>query len=510
MPRGAYDALTHLTRWKRKRTNSMSIKRNTLYNLIGSVGPSVVTLITVPVYLRLIGVERYGILVIFWVFLGYFGVFDLGLGRATAQRIATLRHAEPKERAEVFWTALMLNAFFGVAGGLLLWPVAQIVFSSYFHVAEPLRLEILAAVPWLAAALPVATISGVLGGALQGRERFLALNISNVLGVVLFQVLPLSVAWFHGPDIAWLIPAALLGRVVVFGVLFAQCYKYVPLDAAPSVKRDLVAPLFRYGGWVTVTSFVAPLLDTLDRFLIGSIAGAKAVAYYTVPFSLLSRVSALPWSLSNVLFPKFSVTSGEERDQLTDEAIRALSVILTPLIIVGILLMEPFLAWWVGPELARNSSTVGEIIAFGVWFNALAYIPYARLQAQGRPDLVAKCQLAELLPYLGLLAVALYAWGVRGAAAAWSMRVIVDAALLFWMGGLVSRDLKVYLLPILLLGATMGAVLGFPLQSVFRWVAGAGSLLGSLAWAWWASPESVKKLIGSNCKLLTTLVGCRS
>jgi O-antigen/teichoic acid export membrane protein len=271
---------------------------------------------------------------------------------------------------------------------------------------------------------------------------------------------------------------------------------------APSLKRDLVAPLFRYGGWVTVTGIISPLLTTLDRFLIGSIAGAKAVTYYTIPFNLASRVSTLPASLSNTLFPRFSATSEEECRRLTNEAIRALSVILTPLIIAGILIMEPFLTWWVGPEVASNAASVGEIIALGLWFNSEAYIPLTRLQAQGRPDLVAICHLIEIIPYLAILALALYTWGVVGGAIAWSLRVIVDATLLFWISGSVDRGLMTHLPPLLLLGMAAAAVFGFPLGSVYRWAVGASALFCSLAWGWSAAPDSVKRMVREGFQFL--------
>lgn len=482
--------------------NHMSIRRNTFYNLAGALVPTVVTLFTVPVYLHLIGVERFGVLAIVWALLGYFGVFDLGLGRATAQRIATLRHADPGERAETFWTALMLNASFGVVGGILLLPIAKIIFTSHFQIAEPLRREILSAVPWFAAAVPVATITGVLTGALQGRERFLALNASSMLGTVLFQLFPLCVAWIYGPDLALLVPAVLFGQVATLLVVFTQCYLYVPLNMTPSVKRDLVAPLFRYGGWVTVTSFVGPLLTTLDRFLIGSIVGAKGVTYYTLPYNLASRVNALPGSLSGTLFPRFSASSEEERHRLMDKAVLSLIVILTPLIIAGILIMEPFLLWWVGADVTRDAAVVGEIIALGMWFNGLAYIPYARLQAQGRPDLVAKCHLAEIIPYLAFLYLALHVWGVIGAAVAWSLRVFADAILLFWMGGVAPRYFKAHLIPLGLLGIVAAAVFAFPLWSVSRWTVGVGTVLGSLVWAWRKAPDPVKELIQDFYRML--------
>lgn len=473
----------------------MSILRNSLYNLTGSLLPTVVTIFTVPVYLRLIGVDRYGILVIVWVLLGYFGVFDLGLSRATAQRIAALRHTEPSKRAEVFWTALMLNMIFGVIGGLLLWPVSRIYFRTFLHIAGPLKLEILATVPWLVAALPVLTITGVLYGALQGCERFKELNVCRMLELILSQLLPLIVVWFHGPDLAWLVPAALLGRILVFVILFAQCYRHVPLNMALSVRRDLIVPLFRFGGWVTLTGFIGPLLTTLDRFLIGSIAGLKAVTYYTVPFSLISRVATLPGSLSDTLFPRFSATSEEERHRLMGEAVRVLSVIMTPLIIASILIINPFLTWWVGPDVARNAVFAGEIIALGFWFNGLAYIPFARIQAQGRPDLIAKCHLAELIPYLVFLTFALHTWGVSGAALAWSLRVIVDAILLFLLCRVAPRGFIALLPPLLFLGLASVAVFVFSPTSIFRWTVGTIALLGCLAWGWSAAPASVKRLV---------------
>ena len=472
----------------------MSILRNSFYGLTGSLLPTVVTLITVPVYLRLIGVDRYGILVIAWALLGYFGVFDLGLGRATAQRIATLQHAGPTERAEVFWTALALNMSFGVFGGLLLWPVATFFFSTYLHIADPTKLELLAAIPWLVASLPVSTVNGVLAGALQGRERFAALNVCRVLESILSQLLPLVAVWVHGPDLAWLVSAALLGRVFISAVLLYQCRSHVPLSMPPSARRALVLPLFRFGGWVTMTGFIGPLLTTLDRVLIGSMAGPKAVTYYSVPYSLISRVAAFPGSLADALFPRFSASSEQDRDRLMEEAVYVLSVTMTPLIIGGMLMMEPFLRWWVGSETAQNSASVGVIIALGFWFNGFAYIAFARIQAQGRPDLVAKCHLAELLPYLIFLAFALHIWGVLGAALAWSLRVTVDAMLLFWVGRFAPRSFMEYIPPLLFLGLTVVAVFVFHHASVFRWAIGSIALLGSLAWAWRAAPTSIRRL----------------
>src|SRR6202158_1050639 len=115
--------------------------RHTIYNLAGSLTPISVSLVTVPFYLHLIGPSRYGALGLSWLLLGYFGVFDLGLSSATAQRIAVRRNVSARERADTFWTAMFINLGFGAAGGLLLFVLSSYFFEKFFKIEAALRPE---------------------------------------------------------------------------------------------------------------------------------------------------------------------------------------------------------------------------------------------------------------------------------------------------------------------------------------------------------------------------------
>jgi O-antigen/teichoic acid export membrane protein len=86
----------------------LSVGQFTSYNILGSVVPLVLTFVTVPLYIHLVGIERVGILSLAWLLLGYFGLFDLGLGKATAFRIAAQRDAPPQDRAATLWGALIV------------------------------------------------------------------------------------------------------------------------------------------------------------------------------------------------------------------------------------------------------------------------------------------------------------------------------------------------------------------------------------------------------------------
>jgi O-antigen/teichoic acid export membrane protein len=484
----------------------LSIRRHTTYNLLGSTIPLAVSLVTIPIYLGLIGEARYGVLAIAWLLLGYFGLFDLGLGRATAQRIAALRDSTASERAQTFWTALTLNVGLGVVGGLLIWPIAAYFFGNVFKVEEVLRPEVQAAVPWLILAVPMATLSGVLSGALQGRERFLELNLISVFGTVLFQLLPLAAAMLWGANLSVLLPAALSARLLTLLMLFERCRRHVFFNYGTTFVRAQAGQLLRFGGWVTVTSFVGPMMVILDRFIIGAIAGAKAVTYYTVPFQLGERTTIISSSLSSALFPRFAAATLQEEQRLAHQGLRTLVVVMTPLVVAGILFMEPFLSWWIAPAFAQQSARVGQVILLGFWANSFAIIPFAQLQARGRPDLVAKCHLWEMLPYFALLYLGLRTLGMVGAAVAFSLRVLADFALLAGFAGILRLSLRSLLTPAILLGAAfLTATQSIPGKPV--WLALVTvNLLIAMAWAWRQAPTTLREFAFSRFKPLTVFL----
>jgi O-antigen/teichoic acid export membrane protein len=194
--------------------------------------------------------------------------------------------------------------------------------------------------------------------------------------------------------------------------------------------------------------------------------------------------------LATALFPRFATAEGEERERLLSEAVRVLLVVVTPLVIAGLIIMDPFLAWWVGLEFAENAAIVGKILLLGLWANCFAQIPFARLQAQGRPDLVAKCHLAELLPYLAILFFSLSWWGVAGAALAWSLRATIDCILLFLLSGVSLQVGRSFAQPLLLLWLTTLCGLALPEGGMLAWLTSAAILLLSLFWAWRVLPPS--------------------
>lgn len=408
----------------------MSVQRHTIYNVLGAVLPIGVSLLTVPAYLHTIGEARYGILSIVWLLLGYFGLFDLGLGMATSQQIAARRSEGRARQAQIFWTALMTNFGLGVAGGLIAWPVAQYYFGHVMNVDSALREEMVAAIPWLMSAVPLATVTGVATGALQGLERFGTLNIISATGTVLFQLLPLATAMFWTPALPVILPAALISRAFTLLLLSIECRRTLLANQPIAFSRKDVSILLHFGLWLTVSAFFAPFAVMVDRLAIGALISASAVSIYVVPFSVGERLCILANSAGSALYPRFASLQKPDATELSYNSERVLMALMLIVAVAAIFLISPFLALWIGRDFANKASLAGQIIMVGVWFEAVSRIPLYGLRGQFRNKAVAAIDLIQLVPVWIVLYVLLVHFGVAGAAVAYVFRSGLNYALL--------------------------------------------------------------------------------
>jgi O-antigen/teichoic acid export membrane protein len=406
----------------------MGIKLNTGYNIVGAMIPIALAVVTLPIYLRAISEARYGVLSIFWILLGYFEVFDFGMGRAVAHRLSALVRSTQRKRATVFTTALVIGASFGVIGTLILLVVAVALFGWVIDVDAALRGEVQTSLFWLAIAMPIAVLIPMMQGALQARERFLELNVISTIGNLLFQVVPLMVALFWSPDLRCVVPAAIVPRATTFLLLSLRCHHHVVPDGFAPLSRPEAGKLMSFGKWSIVTSLVTPLMTALDRLFISSFYGASAVARYAVPYQLSQRSTILASSLALSIFPRYAPASAEQRDKLTAHAIEIVSALLTPAMIVAIALAEPFFSWWIGLDFANDATPIAQAIMVGFWAHSFAILLLTRMQALGRADLLAKCHLTELVFYGAALACLLWLFGPVGAA--WAMALCMGGDLL--------------------------------------------------------------------------------
>jgi O-antigen/teichoic acid export membrane protein len=420
----------------RMEINGRLLTRNTLLNLAGQGGPLLIAAAAIPFIIRGLGMERFGILSIIWLAPEYFAFIDLGLGRATIKYVAeALGSGDQQRMSRVVWTAVTLQVFLGLLGALGLISIAGLLTQYVLNIPLDLQSESKTAFYLLALSIPLVLVTSSLSAVLAAAQRFDLVNsVSasfNVANLVLTLVGVVYLDWYLTQIVAMLV----LSRFLALIVNYILCLRAFPsLTRPPSFRFVELRTLLAFGGWLTVSSAVVPLLLYLDRFIIGASLTMAAVAYYSVSYEVVTRLWIIPMSLVATLFPAFSVLIGRgEKERLPLLLARSMKWLLLTVgsaVVVIAAFAEDILQLWLGADFARESGPVLQILAVGILLNCMVQVQYAVVQALGRPDVTAKFHLIQL-PIHGLLLwwfVAL--WGTTGAAIAQSMRLAIEGVLL--------------------------------------------------------------------------------
>lgn len=416
-------------------TRGRRLVRNTVLNLIGLGAPLVVAIFAIPFLIGGLGTDRFGILTLVWAAIGYFGLFDLGLGRALTQIVAKkLGTDREQEIPTLIWTALFAMFLVGLLGTAVVFLLSRWLVMTVLKIPPVLQSETLDVFYLLALSIPVVVTTAGLRGVLDAHQRFGLTNTVRIpMGVLIFLgpllVLPFSRNLFSVAAVLVVV------RVIAWVAYLLLCFYVVPaLRCGVIVKGTMLRPLLHFGAWMTVTNIVGPLMVYLDRFLIGAVLSVAAVAYYATPYEVVTKLWIIPVAVVGVLFPAFSTSFVQDRGRtalLFDRGIKYVFLALFPLTLLIVTLAYEGLNLWLGEEFAQSSTSVLRWLAVGVFINSLAHVAFSLVQGAGRPDITAKLHLVELPFYLISLWWLVAAYGIEGAAIAWVVRIVIDTGFLF-------------------------------------------------------------------------------
>ena len=414
-------------------TSGRLLARNSLWNLFGQLLPMVVAVVTIPLLIRGLGVARFGVLSLAWIVIGYFSLFDMGIGRALTKLVADKIGAGAQHHIpQLAWTALFLMLLLGVFSGLITSMLTPLLVHRLLKVPAELQRETLYGFYLLALSIPMVTVTSGWRGMLEAQQRFRVLNLIRI---------PMSTFSFVGPwlvlpfshSLVPIISVLVLGRLIGCVVHQMACFHAFPLLRRTFVlDRGLVAPLLRIGGWMMTSNLIGPAILYLDRFLIGALLSMSAVAYYTTPFDMVSRLWVIPTSLGGVLFPAFAISMANDPKRtglLLSRGVKYILLATFPLVLIIVTLSPEILRLWLGAAFAENSAIVLRWLAAGILLNCVGVIPFALLQGIGRPDITGKLLLIDLPIYMGVAWVLITHFGIRGAAMAWAIRAAAECVI---------------------------------------------------------------------------------
>ncbi|MHC3917003.1 flippase [Alcaligenes sp. YSL9] len=370
---------------------------------------------------RILGLEPFGIYTLLFALIGYASMFDLGISRALIRAIA-MADKQTQQIQSILGTAtLLILLISGVAAALVF--LCSPLLVQWLNISPDLRTDSLFAFRLMALSLPFLLLQTVWLSYLEGLSNFKQVNIQRTISGLLLAILPL-LAILYQASLSFAVLGLFIGRLITCVLAYFWALPTSVRKGLWHWDKQQAHGLLRFGGWLTVSNLISPLMVYFDRFLLSNLNGATTVSFYTAPAEAITRLLHIPGAVVRVIFPLISAQ--EDSRQETRLTYLLLLGVCGLISLVGIVGAKWIILLWLGQAYVEQSVPLLQILLVGFFFNAIAQIPYTVIQAKGHARITAYVHLAEILPYIALLYILISHFGLLGAAIAWTSRVIVD------------------------------------------------------------------------------------
>lgn len=402
--------------------------------MAGAGLPLMLSVVILPLTIRLMGLERFALLSLLWAALKTTSIPGAGYAGAMIRHISHELGGQARAHmlSAVIKTSFLMQLTLSCLVGCLLWAEAGYLANSVFKFSEPLRGEAVFAFRAAATILPVYAAGNLFSAVLTAHQRFRALNAVKLVFESLFLCLPPAVFAFGGGirEIVW---AIMVGQLLSACAYFLLMKKKGMLREILFSQPELPGQLSTYAWWITLARACMAGAEESARFLAGALCGIPGLALYNIPHEIYTALSAIPSSFLSALFPAFSTACAKEAPDLLNACFYEYAsklFLLTALAFFGLILFAPeILLILTGTEQPAASVFTLQLLSLAEMAAGINYVGTGWFNGLNRPAVPARIYLVSFTFFLPACWIMVKHLGVVGAAEAILFKIFLENGL---------------------------------------------------------------------------------
>jgi len=403
------------------------IRQNIIANFIGRAWGIVSVYLFIPLYLKFLGIEAFGLVGFYSTLLGVLVFADMGLTATLSRemaRLSVLKDTAGKMR-DLLRTYESVYLFISLALASIIWVFAPFIAERWLRADTLAPREIAAAIRLMGIAIALQLPSGLYNGGLLGLQKQVLSNSVQIAWGVLRGVGAVLVLWLFSPTIFAFAFWQLFSNAVYCFAVRLSLWRALPCaDPRPRFNRMLIRDTWRYAAGMTGMTFIGILLMQTDKLVVSKMLPLEILGYYT----LACTVGSVPVMLANpigiAVFPRLTgLVAMGDRISLT-EVYHRMCALVAVAVIPGSLTLALFandfiLAWTGSAAAAHLGGLVATLLLAGQLMQAIAGIPYYVALAHGNVRLYLYIGAVSIVLVVPLLIILIRKIGVVGAGLSW-------------------------------------------------------------------------------------------
>jgi O-antigen/teichoic acid export membrane protein len=405
------------------------LKYNLIANFLGKGWTGIMGLAFIPIYIKFIGIEAYGLVGFSATFQALSSLLDMGLS-STLNRELAVRSTQEGKRQEsrdlvrtleiVYWIAALVVC-------LIITLLAPSLAGSWIKSEQLSKESVQLAIVLMGIVIGCQFPFSLYSGGLLGLQRQVLLNGVSIVMSTLRGIGTILVLWLVSPTIQaffiWQAFVSLLQTLVTASFLWASL---PPSSERSHFRKDLWLEIWRFAAGMTGISLMSLILMQTDKIILSKMITLEEFGYYNLAGTVASGINILVAPIFTSVFPRFSelIAQGEE-EKLTDlyhRSCQLLAVIVLPVCITVSLFSKDILLIWTGsPVIAEKAYLIVTLLVIGTSLNGLMNVPYALQLAYGWTKLALYTNIVAIAFLIPSLFWLTSQYGTIGAASVWAI-----------------------------------------------------------------------------------------
>jgi O-antigen/teichoic acid export membrane protein len=403
------------------------IKKNMVANFAGNMWQNLIGLIFIPLYMKFLGMEAWGLIGIFFTIQNISGLLDLGMSNTLSREMARLSALQGREQEMrnlirtleiIYWGVAV---FAGIAVALL-----SPVIAHHWVKAELLSgTTITQALLLMGLAITLQMPIGFYSGGLMGMQRQVLLNAITIATSTLRGVGAVLILWLVSPTVQayflWQIVVSIINTFLL-AMFLKRRLRFG--DNKAVFQKQLFEGIWKFSAGMSGISILSVILSQMDKVILSRILPLEMFGYYVLAWTVATSLGGLFTAVFSSIYPRLtqlvSVNDQDELKRLYHESCQFVSVLILPAaIVIALFSKELLLLWTQSPTKTDNTYRLVSILICGTAINGIMSLPYALQLAFGWTKLSFFKTLIAVILLVPLIIYMAMRYGAIGAASVW-------------------------------------------------------------------------------------------
>ncbi len=405
----------------------MSLKRNVVANCLGQGWRILISLAFIPIYVRYLGIEAYGLIGIFVMLQTWLTLLDLGMKPTLAREMARFTSGahDAKSIRDLLRSIEIVGIATGVAIALGIWAASGWLASNWVTAENLSREAVARAFAVMGAVAALRFIENIYVSSIEGLQRQVLQNVVSSIMAGMRGIGAVGVLIWISPTIeAFFVWQGLISAMTV-AAFAGVVYSALPKCSQPArFSPSALLGIWRFAAGMVGITFLALLLTQVDRILLLRLLSLKTFGYYALAGVAANALYMLTGPITTAFYPRFVelVARGDEVALRASYHLAAqLVTVLTGAAAIELMIFgdKILILWMADPALTQEVEPLMMALVLGTLFHTLVTIPYHMQLSNGWTALTIRVNIVAIIVLVPAILWVVPKHGAIGAAWIW-------------------------------------------------------------------------------------------